>query len=603
VSAVKARRLGTGLLRETMVARGEMELTSYDRLFPNQDFMPKGGFGNLIALPLQKTARALGNTEFLDRELRPWPDPWRGLSLVRRLTPDTLEALLGELPPMEVGVEGSTLPSRWGRSVPEPPAPESIRCVRGPRLSLERSGLPPSLLARIKHLASLRNPEFHKRQKLRLSVYGTPRFVRCYEEDLTHLHLPRGVLSSLESIVREAGSRLDVEDSRTLPGSVTLRLEEALSPIQEAAVRELLRHDEGVLVAPPGSGKTRMACAVIAARSVPTLVLVHRKPLLDQWRLELQRCLGLSTKQIGQLGGGRRRRSRVVDLAMIQSLQPDAASEVFADYGQVVVDECHHVPAVSFDGIIRKATARFVLGLTATPYRRDGLGELITMRCGPIHHRLEEDTAADPMERRLVVRETGFDPELGDDARIQEVYRELVEDEGRNRRISDDVRKAVADGKSCLVLTEWRDHLERLAETLQSAGTSAVVLHGGVRKKERLARVAGLSDAGREDPVLVLATGALVGEGFDLPRLDTLVLAFPISFRGKIIQYAGRILRSHPMKHAVTVYDYRDGLTPVLARMQARRQRTLEGVGFVRDATGVWLPAGHADAEEPDVSG
>ena len=595
VPAVQARRLGTGLLRETMVARGELELTSYDRLFPNQDFMPKGGFGNLIALPLQKKARARGNTEFLDRELRPWPDPWRGLSLVRRTTPDALEALLGELPPMEVGVEGSTLPSRWGRSVPEPPAPKSIRCVRGARFSLERSGLPPSLLARIKHLASLHNPEFHKRQKLRLSVYGTPRFVRCYEEDLTHLHLPRGVLSPLESVVREAGSRLDVEETRTLPGRIALRLQETLSPTQEGAVRELLRHDEGVLVAPPGSGKTRMACAVIAARSVPTLVLVHRKPLLDQWRLELQRCLGLSSRDIGQRGGGRKRRSRVVDLAMIQSLRPDAASEVFADYGQVVVDECHHVPAVSFDGIIRRAAARFVLGLTATPYRRDGLGELITMRCGPIRHRLEEDAAADPLERRLVVCETDFDPELGDDARIQEVYRELVRDEDRNRRICDNVRQAVAGGRSCLVLTEWRDHLEHLAEILQAAGVAVVVLHGGVKKKERLSRVAGLNEASQKDPLLVLATGQLVGEGFDLPRLDALVLAFPISFRGKIIQYAGRILRAHPGKTAATVFDYRDSHVPVLARMQARRQKTLTGVGFTIEGEGGRLPGVHPE--------
>lgn len=586
VKAVHARRLGTGLLRETMVARGEMELTSYDRLFPNQDFMPKGGFGNLIALPLQKRARVRGNTEFVDRELRPWPDPWRGLSQVMRLTPAALDALLDELPPVQVGSEGAMLTARWGRTVPEPPVPESIRCLRGARLSLERSGQPPSLLARIKHLASLHNPEFHKRQKLRLSVYGTPRFVRCYEEDLTHLHLPRGILKPLESAVREARSRLEIEEARTARDPIALDLTESLSPPQEAAVRDLLRHDEGVLVAPPGSGKTRMACAVIAARNVPTLVLVHRKPLLDQWRLELQRCLGLSARQIGQLGGGRKRRSCVIDLAMIQSLQPDAASEVFADYGQVVVDECHHVPAVSFDGIVRKAASRFVLGLTATPYRRDGLGELITMRCGPIRHRLEESAAADSMDRRLVVRETDFDPMLGDDARIQEVYRELVEDEVRNRQICADVRAVVAGNRSCLVLTEWREHLEHLAEILKSAAVPTVVLHGGVKKKERLTRVAELNDASAEDFVLVLATGALVGEGFDLPRLDTLVLTFPISFRGKVIQYAGRILRSHPAKTAVTVYDYRDDLVPVLSRMQARRQKTLEGVGFARDTAG-----------------
>ena len=246
VTAVHARRLGTSLLRETMVARAEMELASYDRLFPNQDFMPKGGFGNLIALPLQKKARTLGNTEFVDRELNPWPDPWRGLSHVRRLPSEELEALLEELPPVTVGFEGAATSSALGRgAAPEPPPPERITCVRGARLSVERSGLPPSLLSRIKHLACLHNPEYYKRQKLRFSVYGTPRFVRCYDEDLTHLHLPRGILASLWSVVRDAGSQLDVEDARTNPGGLDLNLGEPLSPLQDVAVRDLLRHDEG----------------------------------------------------------------------------------------------------------------------------------------------------------------------------------------------------------------------------------------------------------------------------------------------------------------------------------------------------------------------
>lgn len=580
VPAVQARRLGTSLLREAMVARAEMELASYDRLFPNQDFMPKGGFGNLIALPLQKKARARGNTAFVDRELQPWPDPWRGLSQVRRLAPEETEALMEVMPPVQVGLDETMHPPKWGPSVSDPPVPESIRCVRGAQLSLERSGLPPSLMARIKHLACLHNPEFCKRQKLRLSVYGTPRFVRCYEEDLTHLHLPRGVLDSLKSVARDFGSRLDVEEARTVPERRAITLEEALSPTQQAAVRDLLRHDEGVLVAPPGSGKTRMACAVIAARGTPTLVLVHRKPLLDQWRLELQSCLGLQNKEIGQLGGGRKRRSRIVDLAMIQSLRSAGAVSVFDDYGQVVVDECHHLPAVSFDDLIRRAPVRFVLGLTATPYRRDGLGDLITMRCGPIRHHLQEDTSTEIIDRQLVVRETAFEPELTDDAPIHEVYRELVGDEDRNRLLCEDVRSAIARGVSCLVLTEWRDHLARLAEMLAAMRVQAVVLHGGVKKKERLARVAGLNDRGAGEPLLVLATGSLVGEGFDLPRLDTLLLAFPISFKGRIIQYAGRILRSHPDKMAVTVFDYRDALVPVLARMQSRRQKTLQGIGF-----------------------
>jgi superfamily II DNA or RNA helicase len=258
---------------------------------------------------------------------------------------------------------------------------------------------------------------------------------------------------------------------------------------------------------------------------------------------------------------------------------------VFGDYGQVVVDECHHLPAVSFDGLIRRAGVRFVLGLAATPYRRDGLGDLIMMRCGPIRHRFEERTVDELLERRLVVRETAFDPGLGDDARIQEVYRALAEDDDRKRLICEDILKAIADGAACLLLTEWRDHLERLAECLENLHVSAVVLHGDVKKRERKARVTALKEAG--GPLIVLAT-ELVGEGFDVPRLDALFLAFPISFKGRVILYAGRIFRSHADKSAVTVYDYRDVRVPVLARMQARRQKTLDGIGFARDGRESW---------------
>ena len=331
-----------------------------------------------------------------------------------------------------------------------------------------------------------------------------------------------------------------------------------------------------------------MACAVIAARNTPTLVLVHRKPLLDQWRLELQNCLGLESKQIGQFGAGRKRRSRIVDLAMIQSFRSEESWQLLRDYGQIVVDECHHLPAVSFDGLIRKAPARFVLGLTATPYRRDGLGDLIMMRCGPVSHRFEEGAGgagsrSTALGRRLIVRETAFDPELAEEPAIQEVYRALIEDDERNHLICADVRTALAGGACCLVLTEWREHLARLAEELEATGVSAVVLHGGLKKKERQARIASLMDAPRESSTFVLATGQLVGEGFDLPRLDTLFLPFPISFKGKIIQYVGRVLRSHPEKRAVTVFDYDDGSVPVLTRMHSRRRKTLLGVGFVVD--------------------
>jgi hypothetical protein len=302
------------LLRETM-RRSDLDLSSYDRLFPNQDLLPENGFGNLIALPLQGRARRHGNSVFLDPETsEPWPDQWTFLSTVTRLTPEQLDGLLEKT---------AEVPVSTALSAGQPPAtttsavPREIACIVAADLAVSKAGLSPALLAELRHLASLHNPMFYERQRLRLSTHRTPRLIRCYEEDLTHLHVPRGLLEQVEAAVRNAGSRLTTEDRRPAHARVDFEFKGILTAQQAAVVTELLAHDAGVLVAPPGAGKTVMGCAVIAARAVPTLVLAHRKPLLEQCRVQLQEFLGLAPKQIGQLGGGRRKRTGLIDLAMI----------------------------------------------------------------------------------------------------------------------------------------------------------------------------------------------------------------------------------------------------------------------------------------------
>jgi hypothetical protein len=373
VPASVARQMGFGLLRETMLLRADLDLASYDRFFPSQDVLPKGSFGNLIALPLQGSSLQAGNTLFCDpATLRPWPDQWLFLSHLRRMQPKEVEALAESLAPVRVGPE-LTEPGTLAVAPPgERPAPQRISGVLGTGVSVARTGLPPWLLASIKHLASLHNPEFYQRQKLRLSTWQTPRFVKCYSEDLSHLHLPRGVLEPLRTLLANAGSRLDLADQRPTPAPLPqrLRFKADLTGLQQEAVEAMLAHDHGVLVAPPGTGKMVMGCAILAARSLPTLVLVHRKPLLDQWRAQLISTLDLDAKQLGQLGGGRSRPSGVIDLAMIQSLTrlaPGDLLALFGRYGQIVVDECHHIPAFSFESCLRHAPVRHVLGLTATP--------------------------------------------------------------------------------------------------------------------------------------------------------------------------------------------------------------------------------------------
>ena len=611
VPAVSARRLGTWLLRETMVARAEMDLASYDRFFPSQDFLPKGGFGNLIALPLQKKCRALGNTEFLDNTLRPWPDQWAFLSQVKRLTPPEVEALLASASGGAVAVGPGTVGSGPAPPRQERRAPQRIACTLAAAISVDKAGLPPSLLSEIKHLASLHNPAFYERQKLRLSTYRTPRFIKCYQEDATHIHMPRGVLEDLSAAVRAAGSKLAITDLRRVPNRLPLAFRGTLSRLQEEAVERLLSHDQGVLVAPPGMGKTVVGCYVAAARSLPTLILVHRKPLLDQWRVQLINLLGLSPKEIGQVGAGRHKRTGRVDLGMIQSLRDlEHAEDFFGDYGLIIVDECHHLPAFSFESCVKQAPVRYLLGLTATPYRRDGLQDIITMQCGPVRHAISTRQAGvlNHLALELLIRETPFAFQGKEETSIQEVFRAVVHDESRTAAICDDILEALASGRRCLVLSERKEHCRALANRLADRGRMPFLLDGGLRKPARDAVLSAIRSAawkGSEEPyLLIIATGQYLGEGFDCPQIDTLFLAFPVSFKGKLIQYVGRVMRVSEGKDRVRVYDYADVRVPVLKRMHAKRLKTFEALGFAQmddsrlSQRGLW---GSADIQSASV--
>ncbi|MFC1678708.1 DEAD/DEAH box helicase family protein, partial [Elusimicrobiota bacterium] len=392
VSAMSARQLGMRLLRQTMDARGDMDLGSYDRFFPNQDFLPRGGFGNLIAAPLQKKPRVLGNTEFLDHstpEMQPWPDQWAFLSGINRLTPPQLEALLETIPPIEIGPRASRRVSKTVRA--KHPAPAKIRCELGATVSIEKSGIPPWMSSKLKHLASMHNPEFYNLERLRYSTYRTPRFIKCYREDFSHYHLPRGTYERIREIAQEAGSELIFTDRRPKLEGLTLRFHGSLIGTQKRAAKAVLSHDIGVLVAPPGAGKTVMGCYAVAKRNIPTLILSHRKLILEQWRKQLMALLDLPSAEIGQFGGGRDRQTGIVDLAMLQSLaRHDDLTDFFSRYGLIIVDECHHIPAATFEACLREANVRYVLGLTATPYRRDKLQDIITLECGPVRFRMDE---------------------------------------------------------------------------------------------------------------------------------------------------------------------------------------------------------------------
>jgi len=611
VAAVLARKLGAFLLTETMERRPGIGLRSYDRFFPNQDTLPRGGFGNLIALPLQRGPREHGNSVFVDADgdFAPWPDQWEFLGGVERMESGRLEELVGkaEAGGGVVGVryvlaeEGDDTPwtappSRRRAELPvEGELPERLEIVLGDQVYLKKEELPPALRNRLIRLAAFQNPEFYKAQAMRLSTYGKPRIIACAEEFPEHLALPRGCMDEVRALLKSLHVKVRVRDKRFAGEPLDVKFHGELRADQRTAAEAMLAHDTGVLAATTAFGKTVLAAWLIARRGVNTLVLVHRKQLLEQWVERLSQFLEIPAKEIGRLGGGRRKLNGRLDVALIQSLvRKGEVDDRVAGYGHLVVDECHHLSARSFELAVRRAKARHVLGLSATVTRKDGHHPIIFMQCGPVRHRVDarEQAAARPFRHHVLVRPTGFRPDdaLDPDSRVefQKLYGELTRCTARNLMICDDVLAALGEGRTPLLLTERTGHLEDLAAMLEPEVECVIKLRGGMGKKalgEALDRVKE-APVGKTQKRVIIATGKFIGEGFDDPQLDTLFLALPVSWHGTIAQYVGRLHRLHHDKKEVRVYDYADLDVPMLSRMFDRRCRGYEAVGYT-----ILLPA------------
>ncbi len=613
IPALLARRLGSHLLTEVTVRNPDIGFGSYDRLFPSQDTVPDGGFGNLIALPLQGVPRESGNSVFIDDAFEPYDDQWAFLSALRRLTPGEAEAIVDDaarqgrivglrLPQDDLGSESGAVedetpwtapPSR--RRPPLPitgPLPARVDAVLGDQLYIPRAGLPPALVDRLVRLAAFQNPEFYRAQAMRRSTFGIPRIIACAELLSHHVALPRGCQTEMENLLDELGIELDLCDERNSGRPIDTAFLGRLSGEQEKAAGALLADETGVLAAATGFGKTVVAASAIAARGVNTLVLVHRRQLLDQWAARLRAFLDLPPSSIGRIGGGRRRPAGIVDIATIQSLvRKGTVNDIVADYGHLVVDECHHLSAVSFEAVARRSKAKYVLGLSATVTRRDGHHPIVFMQCGPVRFRAgaKAEARRRPFLHRAVLRPTAFrlpDGMDGERTPIQQVYGALAEDEARNTLIFEDVLVALEEGRSPILLTERAAHAEYFADRLGRFARNVVLLRGGLgtrRLREMRQRLEEIPD--REERVLV-ATGRYAGEGFDDARLDTLMLAMPISWRGTLAQYVGRLHRLHPEKREALVYDYVDDAVPALRRMSARRVKGYESLGYAVEYPG-----------------
>jgi len=605
VSARAARQLGSALITETMEKRPEIGFASYDRLFPNQDTMPVGGFGNLIALPLQYFARKDGNSVFLDPDLRPYDDQWAYLSTLPRMPTEAVANIVaaaeasGQVLAVRMPVGDENADEPWKMSPARRPKakpagvviPDTIKVTVGDQVYIDRTGLPPPMIAQLIRVAAFQNPEFYRAQAMRLPTFGKPRVVSCAELHPRHIALPRGCFDEAVEVLTEHGAQAELDDQRSdgtpLPNTVQFLGE--LRPPQQRAFESLTGHDTGVLAATTAFGKTVVASALIGHRARNTLVLVHRRELLDQWVERLKTFLQIDPKQIGTIGGGRRKPTGMIDVALIQSLVRNGeVDDIVADYGQLIVDECHHLSAASFELVARRTKARYVVGLSATVARKDGHHPIIFMQCGPVRHQVHarSQAAESGIRHRARERHTRFKlPEvlaMAERPAMPAIYAALAEDAGRNDQIFDDVLKSLEAKRSPIVLTERKDHLDYLQQRFSKFAKNLVVLRGGMSAKDRKSAAAALNVPYDEER-LILATGRYIGEGFDDPRLDTLFLTMPIAWKGTLAQYVGRLHRQHDGKKDVLVVDYVDSAVPVLARMAAKRRSGYRALGYVME--------------------
>ena len=590
VPAREARRLGTAIITYTCARTRQLKLTSYDRLFPNQDTLPKGGFGNLIVLPLQKKLRENGWSVFVNAALRPYSDQWSFLASIRPMPPHDIEPITlrasGGVHSLDVNfIDEEDLKEPWKHAILAAKKltgtmPTVLSVTLGNFVYFEKAQLPQPLANRLIRLAAFQNPEFYKAQAMRLSVWDKPRVIGCAENYPNHIALPRGCLEAAQTLLRDNGIRCDLRDERFVGDAIDITFIGTLRLDQEAAVSAMLHHDTGVLSAPTAFGKTIVAAALIARRGVNTLVLVHRTELLKQWQARLQSFLSLGKGGLGTIGGGKAKPTGKIDIALMQSLsRQNEINPLVENYGQVIVDECHHIGAVSFDAILKRVKAKYVLGLTATPIRRDGQQPIIFMECGPIRYTAAKPESA-PQDMEVVARTPDTQIDLPPHAGIQDVFHQLVNDAIRTAAIATEIELAYRQGRKVLVLTERIAHLEAISVALSGMDFVPFVLHGRMSMKQREALITALYALQPDSPRILLATGKLVGEGFDHPALNTLVLAMPISWKGTLQQYAGRLHRDHVTKTDVRIIDFVDSGHPALLRMWEKRQRGYRAMGY-----------------------
>lgn len=593
LSARIVRKMGTLLITAAMSLDHKIDFKSYDRLFPNQDTLPKGGFGNLIALPLQKKAREYGNSVFVNQDFQEYEDQWHFLSQIKKITENEVNQIIQALV-KEIG-SASILPvlnneerisNKQTIFLEKIDFPEKVICIKMNQLYIKKEGISQKALSVLKRMAAFQNPEFYQAQAMRKSTWRIQRMISCSDENEEYLVLPRGLKEKFEKLLRELKVSFKIEDKSFKGNKLAVSFNGTLRTEQKIAVEKMLTEDTGILCGTTAFGKTIAALTIIAERKVNTLILVNKTSLVDQWHEKINEFLVFENEEdkiVGQLGGGKKKLTNKVDIALLQSMyRKEKVHESIYNYGMIIVDECHHISAFSFEKVLKQANAKYIYGLTATPTRKDGHEPIVFMQCGPIRYKddAKKQTNKRPFEHTVITQFIPLISGIYQEMSLQEIYQKIAESDVRNEKIINDVISCYREGRNSIVLTERVSHVEALEKQLIKHIPNVIAVTGAMGKKKRTEMMRKIKETPANKPLTIISTGKYIGEGFDEPRLDTLFLAMPISFKGRVQQYAGRLHRLYDGKMEVRIYDYCDIHIPVLERMYQKRLSSYLSIGY-----------------------
>lgn len=587
IKAITARKLGSLLLSKTMEIRDNLKINSFDRMFPNQDFLPKGGYGNLIALPFQTEPSKYGNTLFVDRNFIPIKEQFLCLKNIKKLSLDEVYEKIKILSDETIDLSNDN--ANLKKDVKNKRKnnfkyPKSIDIILSDMVYIDKANLNAGVKSSFRRLATFANPEFYKRQRMRLSVYNIPMIIDCSQEDDKYLKIPRGTYEYLDSLCKENNVKINITDNRNEGIKLDVKFNSNLREEQKPAFNELIKFDTGVLCAPTGFGKTVVTCKVIETKNVNTLIIVPKLQLLNQWKNSIKNFLNIDV--VGEISGKKKNITNIIDVACAKSLWNNGkVLDILNNYGMIIVDECHHSAAYTFEQVINTSNAKYVYGISATPERENGHTPIITMQCGDIRYKVDSLKFNQKLKipMKVIKKNTHLlftNPKI-DNYELNEINDFIAKDVLRTEKIIEDIKCEFYNHKNILVLTERLEHLDYIYDKLARYTNNIFKYYGGIGKKI-LKQYELLNNKILEngENKIIVATGSCIGEGFDDVSLDTLFLTMPGSGKTKITQYTGRLHRKNENKKEILVYDYVDDNYPKTKNMFLKRKKIYESLGY-----------------------